>query len=101
MRILCQPIIVGLDSRRPDEGKAIFINPACRGSLLYDLGNASDKNRCCSHNNASLKVYSKLRTCLLACCSRNPFLVLQKIVFVALAVPSYIMPQRSAEFGCQ
>lgn len=73
---------------------------SCRGSFPYDPESASGKNRCRSHSNANLKGYNRLRTCLLVYCSRSLFFVLQKeIVFVALAVPSYIMPQRTREIG--
>jgi hypothetical protein len=73
---------------------------SCRGSFPYDPESASGKNRCRSHSSANLKGYNRLRTCLSVYCSRSLFFVLQKeIVFVALAVPSYIMPQRTREIG--
>src|SRR5688500_2550863 len=78
--------------------KAIFANLVilpCTGSFPCDPENASGKNRCRSRRSASLRACSILRTCLSACCSRSFFLVLQRTVFAALAVASYIVPQKS------
>lgn len=64
-----------------------------KDSFLCDLGNVSGKNRHYNHNSAILTVYNIQRIYLWACYNQSLCVVLQKIVFVVLAVPSYSVPQ--------
>jgi hypothetical protein len=97
-QIPCRRATVGSSSRRSDAQQGISANLArrpCTGSFACGLQNASGKSRCHIRSSASQTVCSRPCTCLSACCSHSFSLVLQKMVFAALAVASCVLPQGS------